>query len=106
MKKPNIFKRTIKKFLNIPHLFGKLTIVFCIAFVAFCSVYCLRIEATTAKSPASLLGVIIGFFGTELCMMLFKTIFDKKKPKTKNNEDTTDDYSENSSSDDDMYSNF
>lgn len=104
MKNPNIFKRAITAIRNIPHLFAKLTVIFCLAFVAGCSIYALRIEATTAKEPASLLGVIIGFFGTELCMMCLKTIFDRKK--SKKDKDESSDSSTETSDDDTPYTNF
>lgn len=74
-------KNLIAKIKAIPHLFAKVTVVFCVLFGAACSIYALRIMAHSGHDAASLLGVILAFFGGELLLMCLKTIF--KSPNGK-----------------------
>lgn len=61
----------------VPHLFAKLTVIYCIAFASGASIYALRILSRTGHDPAALLGIIMGFFGGELLLLCLKTIFKK-----------------------------
>lgn len=75
-------KKLFKKIGAIPHLFAKLTIIWCIGFGSAASYYALRILSHTGHDPAALLGVILGFFGGELLLLLFKTVLKKEKVST------------------------
>ena len=68
----------MKKFLDTPHLFGKLTVVYCVLFASGASVWALRILSRTGHDPAALLGIILGFFGGELLLLCLKTILKKE----------------------------
>ena len=61
----------------VPHLFAKLTVIYCIAFASGASVYALRILSRTGHDPAGLLAIIMGFFGGELLLLCLKTILKK-----------------------------
>lgn len=71
-------KRLHHMLQQIPHLFAKVVVVFCVLFGAACSAYALRIMSRTGHDPAALLGVILGFFGGELLLMCLKTILRKE----------------------------
>lgn len=69
---------------KVPHFFAKCMVVWCVVFGTFASVYSLRILARTGHDPATLLGVILAFFGGELLLMCLKTILkEKSSPDTK-----------------------
>lgn len=70
-------KRIIDRIRAVPHLFAKLTVIYCIAFASGASIYALRILSRTGHDPAALLGIIMGFFGGELLLLCLKTIFKK-----------------------------
>lgn len=70
-------KRIIDRIRAVPHLFAKLTVIYCIAFASGASIYALRILSRTGYDPAALLGIIMGFFGGELLLLCLKTILKK-----------------------------
>lgn len=70
-------KRIIDRIRAIPHLFAKLTVIYCIAFASITSLWALRILSNTGHDPATLLGIILGFFGGELLLLCLKTILKK-----------------------------
>ena len=70
-------KRIIDRIRAVPHLFAKLTVIYCIAFASGASIYALRILSRTGHDPAALLGIIMGFFGGELLLLCLKTILKK-----------------------------
>ena len=70
-------KRIIDRIRAVPHLFAKLTVIYCIAFASGASIYALRILSGTGHDPAALLGIIMGFFGGELLLLCLKTILKK-----------------------------
>lgn len=72
-------KKLIQKINNIPHLFAKLTIIWCISFGSAASYYALRIMSHTGHDSAALLGVILAFFGGELLVLCLRTILKKDK---------------------------
>lgn len=72
-------KKLIHKISSIPHLFGKLIVLWCVGFGTAASVYALRILSRTGHDPAALLGVILAFFGGELLALCLKTILKKEK---------------------------
>lgn len=63
---------------NIPHLFSKLVVAWCIVCGTAASAYALRILSRTGHDPAALLGVILAFFGGELLILCMKRIFGEK----------------------------
>lgn len=70
-------KRLLERIRAVPHLFAKVTVVYCIGFASGASVYALRILSRTGNDPAALLGIILGFFGGELLLLCLKTILKK-----------------------------
>ena len=70
-------KKIVDRIRAIPHLFAKLTVIYCIAFASGASIYALRILSRTGHDPAALLGIIMGFFGGELLLLCLKTILKK-----------------------------
>ena len=74
--------KKLKKWLaEVPHLFAKLTVIWCVAFGSGASFYALRILSHTGHDPAALLGVILAFLGGELTVLCLKTILSKGKDK-------------------------
>lgn len=72
-------KGLLRRLRKVPHLFAKLTVIYCVIFGSGTSFYALRILARTGHDPAALLGVILGFFGGELLLLCLKTILAKKE---------------------------
>lgn len=72
-------RKLIQKIGAIPHLFGKLVVIWCIGFGTVASVYALRILSRTGHDSAAVLGVILAFFGGELMVMCLRTILKKDK---------------------------
>ena len=70
--------RFLKWIGSIPHLFGKLMVVWCVLGGTFCCLWALRILSHTGHDPAALLGVILAFFGGELGLMFGKNAISKK----------------------------
>lgn len=70
-------KKIIDRIRAVPHLFAKLTVIYCIAFASITSLWALRILSNTGHDPATLLGIILGFFGGELLLLCLKTILKK-----------------------------
>ena len=66
---------------KIPHLFGKIMVLWCVGCGTAACAYALRILARTGHDPAALLGVILGFFGGELLFMCMRTILSEKARK-------------------------
>ena len=79
MSETEPMKKLFEKIKSIPHLFGKLMVLWCVGFGTAASAYALRILAKTGHDPAALLGVILGFFGGELLFMCLRTILKKKE---------------------------
>ena len=66
---------------TVPHLFAKMTVLYCVAFASGASIWALRILSRTGNDPANLLAIILGFFGGELLIMGLKTITEKRGQK-------------------------
>lgn len=64
---------------GVSHLFGKLMVVWCVAGGTLCSLWGLRILSRTGQDVASLLAVILAFFGGELALMFGKNALQEKK---------------------------
>lgn len=63
---------------TIPHLFSKVTVIYCVGFGSIASLWALRILSRTGNDPAALLGVILAFFGGELLILCLKKILGEK----------------------------
>lgn len=72
----------MKKLKNIPHLFGKLIVIWCVAVGTGASAWALRILSHTGHDATGLLGMILAFFGGELMVLCLKTILNKKVSKS------------------------
>ena len=71
----------LERIRAIPHLFAKMTVLYCVAFASGASICALRILSRTGNDPANLLAIILGFFGGELLIMGLKTITEKRGQK-------------------------
>ena len=74
-------RRLLDKLRAVPHLFAKGMVLWCVICGTAASAYALRILSRTGHDPATLLGVILAFFGGELLLMCLKTILNEKKRK-------------------------
>lgn len=73
--------RVLEKLRNVPHLFAKCMVLWCVICGTVSCAWSLRILSNTGNDPAALLGVILAFFGGELLLMCLKTVLgEKKKP--------------------------
>lgn len=72
-------KKLFKRIREIPHLFGKIIVLWCVAVGTLSSAWALRILSHTGHDPAALLGVILAFFGGELLVLCLKTALKKEK---------------------------
>lgn len=72
-------KKLMGKISAVPHLFGKLIVLWCVGFGTAASVYALRILSRTGHDSAGVLAVILGFFGGELLALCLRTILSGKE---------------------------
>lgn len=79
-------KKLIAKTSAIPHLFGKLVVIWCVGVGTAATAWAFRILSRTGHDPSALLGVVLAFFGGELLILCLKTILDEKKGKKSNEE--------------------
>lgn len=70
---------------HTPHFFAKLTVIYCIVFASFASVYSLW-KQSIGMSMEGVLAIILGFFGGELLLLCLKTVL-KREPKEKEKSD-------------------
>ena len=75
-------RKFIERIREIPHLFGKVIVLWCVGFGTAASVYALRILSRTGHDSAPVLGVILAFFGGELMVLCLKTILGNRKNKS------------------------
>lgn len=68
-----------------PHLFAKLTVVYCIVFSSLVSIYSLWKQGV-GMSMEGVLAIILGFFGGELLLLCLKTVL-KRDNKEKEGSD-------------------
>ena len=64
---------------NVPHLFGKLMVVWCVAAGTLCSLWAMRILSRTGQDASGLLVPVLAFFGGELALMFGKNALQGKK---------------------------
>lgn len=73
-QRPGLLARLRLWAAGIPHLFGKIVVVWCVLCGTAASAYAMRILSRTGHDPAALLGVILAFFGGELLILCLKKI--------------------------------
>ncbi len=73
-QRPGLLARLRLWAAGVPHLFGKIMVVWCVHCGTAASAYALRILSRTGHDPAALLGVILAFFGGELLIMCLKKV--------------------------------
>ena len=62
--------------------FSKLVVAFCILFIVFYVVVSMYMFYRTGAEMGIMTPLVFAFFGTELCMLLIKTIYTKKTTNT------------------------
>ena len=77
-QRPGLIARLRLWAAGVPHLFGKVMVVWCVLCGTAASAYALRILSRTGHDPAALLGVILAFFGGELLILCLKKILAEK----------------------------
>ncbi len=77
-QQPGLLARLRLWAAGVPHLFGKIMVVWCVLCGTAASAYALRILSRTGHDPAALLGVILAFFGGELLIMCLKKVLGEK----------------------------
>lgn len=73
-----------KKREGIPHLFGKVMVIWCVLCGTVFSFYALRILSVTGADGSPLLAIILTFFGGELALMFGR---DALKGRSKKGDD-------------------
>lgn len=71
---------------HVPHLFGKVMVIACVAGGAGCCLWAFRILSRTGQDSAALLAVALAFFGGELAIMFAKTALSGKYKKEDSND--------------------
>ena len=66
---------------HIPHLFGKLMVIWCVAAGTVCSLWALRILSRTGQDAGGLLTPVLAFFGGELALMFGRNALQKQTGK-------------------------
>ncbi len=77
-QRPGLLARLRLWAAGVPHLFGKIMVVWCVLCGTAASAYALRILSRTGHDPSALLGVILAFFGGELLIMCLKKVLGEK----------------------------
>ena len=72
-------KRILVWVSAVPHLFGKMMVVWCITAGTLCSFWALHILSRTGQDASALLAPILAFFGGELAMMFGKNALQNKR---------------------------
>lgn len=71
---------------RIPHLFGKIMVVWCVMCGTVFTAYAFRILSNTGNDPSALLGVALAFFGGELALMFGRNALQGKTKGDDNDE--------------------
>jgi len=71
-------RKLLARLRAVPHLFGKVVVIWCVACGTAASAWALRILSRTGHDPAGLLGVILAFFGGELMIMCLRKALAEK----------------------------
>ena len=79
-------KRLRKWLASVPHLFGKLMVVWCVAAGTLCSLWAMRILSRTGQDASGLLVPVLAFFGGELALMFGKNALQGKNKEEDNHD--------------------
>lgn len=66
---------------NIPHLFGKVMVVWCVGTGTLCSLWAMCILSRTGQDAGGLLTPVLTFFGGELALMFGRNALQKQNRK-------------------------
>lgn len=72
-------KKLLFRIRAVPHLFAKVTVIYCVAFASGSSLWSLRILSRTGHDTAPVLGIILAFFGGELLLLCLKTVLSNRR---------------------------
>lgn len=72
-------RRLFARLLAVPHLFGKLMVIWCVTAGTVCSFWAVRVLSRTGQDAAGLLVPILAFFGGELALMFGRNALQNKK---------------------------
>ena len=78
-------KTVLNWLAKVPHLFGKIMVVVCVAGGSASIVWSFRILSRTDNDPSATLTAALAFFGGELLAMAGKSAFSKNKRQTETN---------------------
>jgi len=70
---------TLEYLKNVPHLFGKIMVVWCVTAGTLCSLWAIRVLSRTGQDATGLLASILAFFGGELGLMFGKNALERKR---------------------------
>ena len=65
----------------IPHLFGKVMVIWCVTVGTVCSLWALRILSRTGQDAGGLLTPVLAFFGGELALMFGRNALQRRQRK-------------------------
>ena len=68
---------------NVPHLFAKATVIYCIAFATLSSLYALCKQGQ-GFAMSEVLAIVLAFFGGELLLLCLKTILKRESRDDEN----------------------
>lgn len=80
-------RKWINRLRSVPHLFGKVMVVWCVAAGTVCSLWAVRILSRTGQDASGLLVPVLAFFGGELALMFGKCALKEKKEEKQNGSD-------------------
>ena len=78
---------------RIPHLFGKLMVIWCVGAGTLCCLWALRILSRTGQDAGGLLTPILAFFGSELTLMFGRNALQGKQQRKDETEHEHHEYS-------------
>lgn len=73
--------------LAIPHLFGKVMVIWCVAAGTICSFWAVRVLSRTGQDASGLLTPILAFFGGELALMFGRNALKQNKEEERDGSD-------------------
>ncbi len=71
----------IERLRAVPHLFGKIIVLWCVVYGTAASTYALRICSHNGNDPAAVLAEVLKFFGVEMLALAGNTIMTRRKNK-------------------------
>ena len=80
-------KWLLERLRAVPHLFGKVMVIWCVSAGTVCSVGAVYILLRTGRDAAGLLVPILAFFGGELALMFGKNALKQKQEDERDGSD-------------------